>query len=52
MNLREQTIEACRVALDPSQEGITRVCFRIITETIRKLPYGTFSDEKIPDNSE
>lgn len=46
--LREITIERIRVELDPSQEGIVRVCFRLAKIAVEAMPMGTFADEKIP----
>lgn len=45
MTNRQMVIEAMRIKLDPSQEGIVRECFRIVQETLETLPMGTFSDE-------
>lgn len=50
MTKRQMAIESIRIALDPSQEGIVRECFRIAQETIEALPVGTFSDEVRPDS--
>jgi len=43
--LREITIEAIRIAIDPSQEGRYREAYDKAADAIRNLPDGTFSDE-------